>query len=67
MLWNSFYRCAKLDSKNLSELEESKLVRLTQNLILIIVIGMENYDFAGDNAALLVVLPWIILYRLILK
>ncbi len=56
-----------MDSSYLRELDETKLVRLTQNLVLVIVIQMENYDFAGDNAALLVVLPWIILYRLILK
>ncbi|XP_054714787.1 LOW QUALITY PROTEIN: calcineurin-binding protein cabin-1-like [Uloborus diversus] len=59
--------CAKLKSEYLSELEESKLVRLTQNLILVIVIQMENYDFSADNASLLVILPWIILYRLILN
>ncbi|KFM73925.1 hypothetical protein X975_08370, partial [Stegodyphus mimosarum] len=35
-------KCAKLDPNYLSELDDSKLVRLTQNLILVIVIQMEN-------------------------
>ncbi|XP_071040839.1 calcineurin-binding protein cabin-1 isoform X2 [Parasteatoda tepidariorum] len=59
--------CAKINSDYLGDLDESKLVRLTQNLILVIVIQMENYDFSADNASSLVVLPWIILYRLILN
>ncbi|GFW50405.1 calcineurin-binding protein cabin-1 [Trichonephila clavipes] len=60
-------KCINLDSKYLRQLEEPRLVRLTQNLILVIVIQMENYDFSSDNASLLVVLPWKILFHLILK
>ncbi|GFQ82744.1 calcineurin-binding protein cabin-1 [Trichonephila clavata] len=60
-------KCINLDSKYLRQLEEPRLVRLTQNLILVIVIQMENYDFSSDNASLLVVLPWKILFHLILN
>ncbi|GFT23499.1 calcineurin-binding protein cabin-1, partial [Nephila pilipes] len=60
-------KCIKLNPKYLGQLEESKLVRLTQNLILVIVIQMENYDFSSDNASLLIVLPWKILFHLILN
>ncbi|GIY38511.1 calcineurin-binding protein cabin-1 [Caerostris extrusa] len=66
-LLNGLDRCVKLNTKYLKDLDDSKLVRLTQNLILVIVIQMENYDFSSDNASLLIVLPWIILYHLILK
>ncbi|GIY46166.1 hypothetical protein CDAR_570561 [Caerostris darwini] len=66
-LLNGLDRCVKLNTKYLKDLDDSKLVRLTQNLILVIVIQMENYDFSSDNASLLIVLPWIILYHLILN
>ncbi|GBN00302.1 Calcineurin-binding protein cabin-1 [Araneus ventricosus] len=66
-LLNGLDQCIKLNTKYLKGLDESKLVRLTQNLILVIVIQMENYDFSSDNASLLVVLPWITLYHLILN
>ncbi|KAG8195575.1 hypothetical protein JTE90_002197 [Oedothorax gibbosus] len=64
-LLNGLNNCVKLDPGYLSDLEEP--VRLTQNLILVIVIQMENYDFSADNASLLIVLPWMLLYRLILN
>ncbi|XP_055949732.1 calcineurin-binding protein cabin-1-like isoform X2 [Argiope bruennichi] len=66
-LLNGLDKCIKLDAKYIRGLDDSKLVRLTQNLILVIVIQMENYDFSSDNASLLVVLPWITLYHLILN